>query len=274
MLQDMDCGAPSIDRLAGVRAGASDVRAIFVDGTELVVPREWGGVVTDLQLSDGVASALLSVRRRVTAPEPAPRVPLAVACLAPGEVAINTPFYRVQPHEMRRYTALALDNIARDPVAYAASVLYRSVRLFVIMGSEDQGTAHQFANSRLVYLLGTAVSATFFLLFLAGAWIGWRRGYAVLLPLALVAYIPATIAFVLINMRYTITVQPVIMMFVAVSLVAMLEVPRHPAREASRGLGTGAGCSLNAGIGGLRRGCWPSPRSACTRHGCRMRPST
>ena len=51
---------------------------------------------------------------------------------------------------------------------------------------------------------------------LLGAWIGWRRGYAVLLPLALILYIPATISFVLTNMRYTTTVQPLLLTFVAV----------------------------------------------------------
>ena len=72
-------------------------------------------------------------------------------------------------------------------------------------------------------LVGTVVSGGFFLLFLAGAWIGWRRGYAVALHLILIASWPATIAFVLINMRYTVTVQPVIMMFVAVTIAAALE---------------------------------------------------
>ena len=43
------------------------------------------------------------------------------------------------------------------------------------------------------------------------------------MPLALIAYIPATISFVLTNMRYTITVQPLLLMFVAVTLVALLE---------------------------------------------------
>lgn len=225
MLTHLDREKPAIDRLSSVRVSATDVRAVFVDGSQLVVPRTWGGVVTDLGFDDGVSAALLSVRRRV-AEQPAPVLPLTERCLAPGETAINKPFYRVQPHEMRRYTALALDNVRRDPLAYAGSVVYRSVRLFVIMGSEDQGTAHQFDNSRLVYFLGTVVSGAFFLLFLAGAWIGWRRGYAVALPLSVIATLPATIAFVLINMRYTVTVQPLILTFVAVSLLALWDTLR------------------------------------------------
>lgn len=226
MLTHLDRDQPPIDRLSSIRAAATDVRAIFVDGTQLVVPRAWSGIVTDLGFEDGVSSALLSVRRRV-ADQPVPVLPLAERCLAPGEVAINTPFYRVQPHEMRRYSALALDNIGRDPAAYAWSVLYRSVRLFVIMGSDDRGTAHQFDNSRVVYLLGTVVSGAFFVLFLAGAWIGWRRGYAVALPLSVIATLPATIAFVLINMRYTITVQPLILIFAAVTLLTLWDTVGH-----------------------------------------------
>jgi multisubunit Na+/H+ antiporter MnhF subunit len=220
MLTHLDRDQPPIDRLSSVRTSDSEVRAVFIDGTALVVPRTWNGLLTDLRFEDGVSSALLGARRRV-AESPAPYLPMAERCLAPGESAINTPFYRVQPHEMRRYTALALDNIRRDPLAYAWSVLYRSVRLFVIMGSDDRGTAHQFDNSRVVYLLGTVASGGFFLLFLAGAWIGWRRGYAVTLPLFLIATLPASIAFVLINMRYTITVQPLILTFAAVSLLAI-----------------------------------------------------
>lgn len=220
MLTHLDRGEAAVDRLSSVRVSNDEVRAVFVDGTELVVPRVWTGLVTDLQFGDGIASALLGVRKRV-AEMPAPLLPLAERCLAPGEVTINTPFYRVQPHEMRRYSALALDNIRRDPAAYAVSVLYRSVRLFIIMGSDDQGTAHQFDNSRLVYLAGTVASGGFFLLFLAGAWIGWRRGHAVWLSLFVIATLPASIAFVLINMRYTITVQPLVLTFAAVSLLAL-----------------------------------------------------
>ena len=226
MLTHLDRGEAVVDRLSSVRVSNDEVRAVFVDGTELVVPRAWQGLVADLQLGDGVSSALLSVRKRV-AELPSPLLPLAERCLAPGEVTINTPFYRVQPHEMRRYSALAVDNIRRDPMAYALSVAYRSVRLFVIMGSDDQGTAHQFENSRLVYLAGTAASGGFFLLFLAGAWIGWRRGYAVGLSLFVIATLPASIAFVLINMRYTITVQPLVLMFAAVSLLALWDRVRR-----------------------------------------------
>lgn len=226
MLTHLDRDQPPVDRLARIETSATAVRAVFVDGTALVVPRTWAGLVTDLEFEDGVSSALLSVRRRV-AEVPEPLLPLPEQCLAPGETTINAPFYRVQPHEMRRYSAIALDNIRRDPAAYGWSVLYRSFRLFVIMGSDDQGTAHQFDNSRLVYGVGTVLSGAFFVLFLAGAWIGWRRGYAVGLPLIMIATLPASIAFVLINMRYTTTVQPLILTFAAVALLEAWDAARR-----------------------------------------------
>jgi hypothetical protein len=186
----------------------------------VVVPRQWHEQVTDLSVSIGAAENLFATRYRFTQPEPEPRLPLAVQCLGPGEIAINRSYYRVQPHEQRRYVALALDNIRRAPVDYAWSVLYRAVRLFVIVGTEDSGTAQQFNRSRFVYAAGTLLSSLYLALALLGAWIGWRRGYAVLLPLALILYIPATISFVLTNMRYTTTVQPLLLTFVAVVLVA------------------------------------------------------
>ena len=44
----------------------------------------------------------------------------------------NDVFYRREPHLMRRYTALALDNISRDPRAFVAASLYRMARLFLV----------------------------------------------------------------------------------------------------------------------------------------------
>jgi hypothetical protein len=123
---------------------------------------------------------------------------------------------------MRRYSALAFDNIRRDPLAFAWASAYRAMRLFVIQGTKNRHTAQQFSRSRVVYAAATIVSVTYALLLLAGMVIAWRRGYAVLLPLALIAYVPLTISAVLTNMRYTITVQPIIFIFIAVALAEML----------------------------------------------------
>lgn len=220
MLRAMDRDEPPVDRLRDLAVSSDRAVMRFTDDSEVVVPRAWHEQLTDLSVSIGAAENLFATRYRFSQPEPAPRVPLEVQCLGPGGITINAAYYRVQPHEQRRYVALALDNIRRAPVDYAWSVLYRSVRLFVILGTEDRGTAQQFANSRWVYAVGTLLSSFYLALAILGAWIGWRRGYAVLLPLVLILYIPVTISFVLTNMRYTTTVQPLLLTFVAVVVVA------------------------------------------------------
>jgi len=220
MLRGMDRGEPPVDRLREFSVSGDGATLRFTDDSEVVVPRQWERRLTDLSVSEGAAENLFGTRYRFTQPDPEPRVPLPIQCLGPGGIAINHAYYRVQPHEQRRYVALALDNIRRTPVDYAWSVLYRAVRLFVIVGTEDRSTAQQFDRSRFVYAAGTLLSSLYLALALLGAWIGWRRGYAVLLPIALILYIPATISFVLTNMRYTTTVQPLLLTFVAVVLVA------------------------------------------------------
>lgn len=124
---------------------------------------------------------------------------------------------------MYRYAALAKDNIRRDPLGYLNGVFYRAWRLFYIKGTDDRFTAQQFIGSRLIYLGASAASAVYMSLFLAGAFIGWRKGYAVWLPLAIVTYLAVTIAWFLTNMRYSITVQPLMFTCIAVSVVSILE---------------------------------------------------
>ena len=128
---------------------------------------------------------------------------------------------------MRRYVALAMDNIRRDPPAYFAGVAYRAVRVFVIEGSDDPHTTQQFAGSGRVYRIARAASIVLAVLCVAGVWAAWRRGAAIALPLMLIAYIPATLAFVLTNMRYSVTVQPLMFMFVAAALVSGVEAVSH-----------------------------------------------
>jgi len=228
MLRGLDRGEPSTDRLAGVVIADARVEARFVDGTTLVVPRQWNELATDLEIGEGTAEAVMSARHRFTQPYPQPRIPLEIQCRGPGGVSFNQVFYRALPHEMRRYVALSADNIRRDPLAYAWSVAYRAGRLFVVQGSGDRQTTQQFDRSQLVYGLATAVSATIFTFFISGAWLAWRRGYDLWLPLALILYVPATIAFVLTNMRYTITVQPLVLTFAAVSVLQLLDWIRRP----------------------------------------------
>jgi hypothetical protein len=124
---------------------------------------------------------------------------------------------------MRRDFALAIDNVRRDPAAYVASVAYRAVRVFFIEGTDDPHTTQQFSGSGRVYRAAFAASIALLALFGAGIWAAWRRGASIALPLLLIAYIPATLAFVLTNMRYSLTVQPLMFMFAAAALVTAAE---------------------------------------------------
>ena len=234
LLRGMDRGEPPTNRLRELVVGPARTVARFADGSELAVPRVWKGELTDLEVGIGAAENLMAGRFRFTQPRPEPRVPLEIQCLGPGEIASKRAYYRVQPHEQRRYVALALDNIRRGPVDYMWSVLYRGVRLFVILGTDDRGTAQQFARSRLVYAGGTLLSSIYLGLAVLGAFLGWRRGYAVALPVLLILYIPATISFVLTNMRYTTTVQPLLFMFVAVTIVAAADRSAAASRQIIR----------------------------------------
>jgi 4-amino-4-deoxy-L-arabinose transferase-like glycosyltransferase len=185
----------------------------------IAVPRQWSGRVTDLEVTGPQAVHILQAFLPFAALDAGKSA--AAECDGVERLAVNDVFYRDQPHRMRRYLALAIDNIRREPAAYAAGVVYRAVRVFFIQGSDDPNTVQQFSGSGRVYAVAQAASMGLFAVAVAGIVIGWRRGYAIGLPLLLVAYIPATLAFVLTNMRYSVTVQPFLFMFAATALVAL-----------------------------------------------------
>jgi hypothetical protein len=58
------------------------------------------------------------------------------------------------------------------------------------------------------------LSGSYLGLFLAGVWIAWRQRSPLLVLLIPIAYVPLTIGMVLTNMRYTITVQPLMFAFI------------------------------------------------------------
>ena len=213
----------------------TQARVTLWDGSTIAVPRQWSGRITDLTVSEGAASSLMTSRLSLRALEAAPpgRPTGAEICTQVGEVAVNQVFYRREPHMMRRYWALALDNIRRDPFGFVRASAYRAVRLFVIEGSSDRFTAQQFSQSRTAYAAGTAASIVFLGLFAAGVVVAWRRRYRAGLPLLLIAYVPATLAPVLTNMRYTITVQPLMFMFMAVAISALTNAMRRRSGSAS-----------------------------------------
>ena len=205
------------------------------DGSHITIPREWAGRVTDLAIDGNLAEAIMTspvalarLEQRAALP------PASERCAELEQVRVNAVFYRHEPHMMRRYSALAFDNIRRRPLAFALASAYRSVRLFVIAGTDDRSTAQQFASSGRVYLAATIASASYLLLFGAGAVMAWRDRDHFWLPLLLVLYVPATIAPVLTNMRYTVTVQPLVFMFVAKAITSALS-RRSPRAAAAAG---------------------------------------
>ena len=192
------------------------------DGSTLTMPVRFDGKQTDFEVRGEFAGELVARHRTFTslAPDPDGR-----HCAVATEIAVNRVFYRREPHEMRRYTALAFDNISRDPLAFAAASAYRMVRLFIVRpGTADQMTTFQYQGSRMIFNVGLILSVTYLALFATGVVIAWRRRSPFLYALIPIAYVPLTICFVLTNMRYTITVQPLMFVFVALAVAAGLRL--------------------------------------------------
>jgi hypothetical protein len=191
----------------------------LADGSSLTVDRARAARITDFDVRGTLASTLVFSRRpwkahSTTRPEGVD------SCLLVADVRVNDVFYRREVHEMNRYLALASDNISREPMAFARASLYRIGRLFVLRGASDTRTAHQFAGSGLIYGAGLTLSIAYLLVFLAGVAVAFARRSRIRVLLLPIAYVPITICFVLTNMRYTITVQPLMFAFVALALVA------------------------------------------------------
>ena len=198
------------------------VRAAFPDGSSWSVPRSFANNLADIvvTLEGEMASTLVASRRTFTSLITPPSA--ASACLPAVEVRANARFNWREPHMMNRYMALAADNIRRDPGGFMLASLYRMVRLFIVYGTDDRATSQQFRGSNLVYAVGFAASVGYLAVFLAGVWVAARRRSALLLFLIPIVYVPVTICFVLTNMRYTVTVQPLMFTFVALAAIAAL----------------------------------------------------
>jgi hypothetical protein len=190
----------------------------FTDGSRVTIPRTFSGRVTDLEVAGPMAMRLVSARAPGTNAVATPPVTPG-SCQPIAAAAVNDVFYRREVQQMRRYTALAFDNIRREPAAFAAAAAYRVIRLFVVRPTGDRSTTYQFAWATVAYSSALVLSLGYFLLFLAGVGVAWRQRSALLPLLVPIAYVPATICFVLTNQRYTVTVQPLMFAFVALALV-------------------------------------------------------
>lgn len=215
------------DAAPDIRVDHDDLTArIHIGGaSSIVIPHAWSGRITDLTLTGADAEAVMHAHWTMITTSAvvafASRTHVSegdARCAIVGEVKINDVFYREQPQAMRRYSALALDNIRREPLAFVLASLYRVYRVFVVVGSKDKWTNQQFPGAAAVYAGATTLSLAFLGLFLAGVVILWRRRADILLPLLLILYVPATIAPLLTNMRYSVTVQPLMFVFAAATL--------------------------------------------------------
>lgn len=220
---------------ARVTTGPAAVELHLPDGSWISVPREFSGKQTDLGISlDGeMAPALISRHRTMTSVQFPPRRLRPGECQPAVDATVNAPFNWREPHMMSRYMALAFDNIERDPGAFAMASLYRMVRLFIVRGTNDVATSQQFNGSAFVYAAGTVLSIAYLVVFVAGVLAAFRRRSALLLFLVPIVYVPVTICFVLTNMRYTVTVQPLMFAFVALAIVAALESRRGGTSESA-----------------------------------------
>jgi hypothetical protein len=204
------------DPLVGVLVDGANAVVKLADGSQLIVPPSVQRQ-TDLE-PDGeltLAGVLVSRARLMTS------LDTRAECAVVDEVKVNDVFYRREPHEMARYTALAFDNIGRDPAAFLAASAYRMVRLFIIRGTDDVQTTHQFPLSHAIFQAGMVASLIYFGAFVFGIVIAWRARSPFLYALIPIVYVPLTICFVLTNMRYTITVQPLMFVFVAMTVAAL-----------------------------------------------------
>src|SRR5438034_3146306 len=211
--------------VAAFRTETARAVIVFADSSTLTVPRSSSERLSDIVPEGEYAGRLVNAAVPFWAV--AGHAPVRPAklheCRPLGHVGVNPAFYLAEPDSMRRYTALAWDNIGHDPGAYLASCVYRVWRLFVVQGTDDRHTAYQFRDSRLVYKAATVVSVTFLVLFLCGVIIAIRQRRRLLVIGAPILYVPVTIAWVLTNMRYTVTVQPLVFAFIALTLLAALD---------------------------------------------------
>ena len=225
LLHDRSTSLDAADEVSGIEHGDALVTVSLQDGSALSVPRQWSGLVTDLPLTTvgvgSMAALLVSRSRPFDLLRSAYVAPLAAAdpCLSIADIGVNRVPYRRLPHELRRFTALALDNIRHDPIGYARASAHRALRVFVIEGSGDTRTAYQFNRAGMIYAAGRALSLVYLALAITGLALAVARGLPIAMLLLPIVFVPMTICFMLINARYSMTTQPFMFAFVAVALV-------------------------------------------------------
>jgi len=235
------------DRISEISNGTDSILIEFLDGSRMLIPHSYGGRITDIQVELGTAGHLMfcdavkllqsrrsfvGFRRELerfygrTDSLTARQGPVSAA----GKYSargmshqVNNVYFRSEPQQQNRIISLGLDNIKRQPLEYLQSRLLQVYRLFVIKGSQDAFTAHQFPASRLIYGAAFYITLTIFLFMVVGVVITMRKKYSFLMVLTPIVYIVLTLGFLQANTRFSMAVQPFILVFVAISLEALLE---------------------------------------------------
>jgi hypothetical protein len=217
---------PSRGTIKDLRSNSASATLVLNDGSTLTVPKAFSGRVTDLQFDGKLVEELYRSRRSFASLKPSPEAVerMSHANLKYGlSTSFDAGFERDEPRKQDRYMALGLVNLRETPVQFAIASLRRVLRLFVVYGSTDAFRARQFRFSQLVYGAATIASLAYLALFAAGAVIAIRRRQDVMLPLLAVLFVPATIFPLFGDARFTVTAQPFVFVFIAVSVIALAD---------------------------------------------------
>lgn len=218
--------APMRGTVKAIQVGPDAATLVLKDDSTLAVPKAFSGRVTDLAMEGRMAGELYRSRRPFASLRPSPE---ALQRLDRFELqqqlstSFDGPFYRTEPRQQDRYVSMAFVNLRETPLPFVAASLTRILRLFVVIGSTDAFRARQFRFSQYIYWAATLASLTYLGVFLAGAVVAVRRRLDVTLPLVAIAFVPATIFPLFGDMRFTVTAQPFIFVFIAISVLALAD---------------------------------------------------
>jgi Dolichyl-phosphate-mannose-protein mannosyltransferase len=209
-----------------IKAGDNDITVLFKDNSQLVISRSAGEKITGITPARGLATKLVYtkvpfplIKKYLAAEKPA-----FDRSFVPGlsfTTSVDNDFYRSEPRMQARYLALAKENIRQRPWDYTKECLKRMYGLFLVQGSSDAFTAHQFRRSGIIYKIGFIFSLSIMVIMVLGIVIGFRRKMAVGLFLLPILYIVLTIAPLLKNMRYSMTVQPFMIIFISITIYSL-----------------------------------------------------
>lgn len=223
------------------------ILVVLDDSSRIIIPHNYEGKITDISIEPGASSSrvinssaaillcanlpFFRVERRLVLNQRVDEKDISRTTTENKRDypalslswSVNHVFYRSEPEQQNRLVALALDNIRRRPLEFLKSRLSQVYRLFVVKGSNDPFTAQQFPASGLVYTFAFFYTLSIFILMLTGVIIALKRKYPLMSTLIPIVYILLTLSLVQANARFAMAIQPFILVFVAISLEALLD---------------------------------------------------